>query len=73
MEIIKPEDIQLAKFLGAGGYGEVHISILKMSQPFYLPVCLSVCLSVNCPDCAEEVSRKPMASCAQEGRPGIAY
>lgn len=27
MEIIKPEDIQLAKFLGAGGYGEVNSAI----------------------------------------------
>lgn len=33
MEIIKPEDIQLAKFLGAGGYGEV--------KPWNLHVCVA--------------------------------
>lgn len=27
MEIIKPEDIQLVKFLGAGGYGGSHLSL----------------------------------------------
>ena len=33
MEIISTKDIQLCKFLGAGGYGEVGAPTMKLSLP----------------------------------------